>query len=354
MTFTSPKNGEQQRAQGAQQAPGQIAVSRWSSRLSRSTGPCGTGTAIRPSSRCGQVLIEAAVDAHVPRRKVEQAQHQIAGLGHGGEHGAMLRIGLSAASPRECGLTSGLIGSSTRDSLSGSSGSGLPSTAAGSLTRQASGSPVAIRESSAAGRTVLAHAFKACAGAVVGQHGWRPCLRRSRPGRMRFRRRRWRRERARRRRREQRRARGGHRDWRARRRRQRRSPWALRRLRASARETAGTASQGADAKPDARRETEEREPRWGWRPRESTSGARLVWPFWHGQRTATPADEESSEGDGDHGDSNPRGLAQDHVVQREQRVGVAREEPTVLEVVAGIFGGLANVDPRRSRAAGSQ
>ena len=32
-------------------------------------------------------------------------------------------------------------------------------------------------------------------------------------------------------------------------------------------------------------------------------------------------------------------------MQREKRIGVAREEPIVFEVVAGIFGGLANVDP---------
>ena len=53
----------------------------------------------------------------------------------------------------------------------------------------------------------------------------------------------------------------------------------------------------------------------------------------------------AGDGHGDHGDGDPRNLAQNDVVQREQWVGVAREEPVVLEVVAGIFGGLLDVDP---------
>ena len=32
-------------------------------------------------------------------------------------------------------------------------------------------------------------------------------------------------------------------------------------------------------------------------------------------------------------------------MQREERIGVSGEGPVVLEVIAGIFGGLANVDP---------
>jgi hypothetical protein len=67
--------------------------------------------------------------------------------------------------------------------------------------------------------------------------------------------------------------------------------------------------------------------------------------FWSWKRVAEIADEDGGESDGDHGDGNPGHLAQDYVVQREKRIGVSGEEPIVFEVVAGIFGGLANVDP---------
>jgi hypothetical protein len=84
-------------------------------------------------------------------------------------------------------------------------------------------------------------------------------------------------------------------------------------------------------------------PRREWRPAEPTrDGRRRIW---RGERAATPTDRDAATGDGDHGDGNPRNLTQDLVVQREQRIGVVREEPVVLEVVAGIFGGLFDVDP---------
>ena len=72
------------------------------------------------------------------------------------------------------------------------------------------------------------------------------------------------------------------------------------------------------------------------------------------ERAATPADDDGGESDGDHGDGDPGDLAQDHVVQCEHRIGVVREEPVVLEVEAGIFGGLADVDPVALEGCGDQ
>jgi len=68
----------------------------------------------------------------------------------------------------------------------------------------------------------------------------------------------------------------------------------------------------------------------------------FAW-FWKG--AAEIADEDGDESDGDHGDGDPGDLAQDNVVHGEDRVGVVREEPAVLKVVAGILSGLTDIDP---------
>ena len=68
--------------------------------------------------------------------------------------------------------------------------------------------------------------------------------------------------------------------------------------------------------------------------------------FWSWKRVAEIADEDGDESDGDHGDGDPGDLAQDHVVQREKRIGVSGEEPIVFEVVAGIQIGRASCRER--------
>ena len=170
MTFTSPKNGQQKCAQGAQQTPGQIAVS---------GGPvnCYFDRALRDGdgdeavSAMWPSAVEAAVDPHMPRRKVEETQHQNAGLGHGGEQGAMLRIDLSAASPRECGLASTLADAPDGVAV-GVVGVRLAEDGPAIADQAGIGKSGGDQGFVGAGRTVLAHAFKARAGVVVSQHGW--------------------------------------------------------------------------------------------------------------------------------------------------------------------------------------
>ena len=71
----------------------------------------------------------------------------------------------------------------------------------------------------------------------------------------------------------------------------------------------------------------------------------LARAFLDGKRAAPPTDDECGDSHGDHGHGNPRGLAQNRVVQRKQRVGVPRKQPVVLKVVAGVLGRLPDVDP---------
>src|SRR5206468_2498877 len=64
-----------------------------------------------------------------------------------------------------------------------------------------------------------------------------------------------------------------------------------------------------------------------------------------GQALAQPAHAEGGQGEGDHADADGGDFGQFDVVILKQCDVVAREKPAVLDLRAGIVGGLTNVDP---------
>ncbi len=198
-----------------------------------------------------------------------------------------------------------------------------------------------------AGRLVFVGSFKARAGAIDLSHGERRYPRRRRAGKIACPPQPKRPEKSLRKR--PLRRFGSNADRRAKSPRRKRSPSAPPAPPASARETAESGAWAAGSTPAARREAGAGEPPAGIKAAETTSAALP------GRASAQPAEPaRAGQGHGDHDDGDDGDPSQFQVVQCERGVGVAAEEPTVLDLEAGIVGGLADVYPALLPCCGNQ